>query len=87
MCEYPNHQYVWIIDQLTELRKKYGVDSYSKLDEYKQKVKQTLLDKYGSKSYINVDKIKSTMLDRYGWISRLIRRRRLDFDRAFIGDS
>lgn len=27
MCEYPNHQYVWIIDQLTELRKKYGVDS------------------------------------------------------------
>lgn len=46
--------------------KKYGVDSYSKLDEYKQKVKQTLLDRYGSENYINVDKIKSTMLNKYG---------------------
>jgi len=27
MCEYPNHQYIWIIEALTELRTKYGVDS------------------------------------------------------------
>jgi ParB-like chromosome segregation protein Spo0J len=27
MCEYPNHQYVWIIEALTDLRTKYGVDS------------------------------------------------------------
>ena len=46
--------------------KKYGVDSYSKLPEYKEQVKQTLLKKYGSESYINVEKIKSTMMTRYG---------------------
>lgn len=27
MCEYPNNQYVWIIEALTGLRDKYGVDS------------------------------------------------------------
>jgi ParB-like chromosome segregation protein Spo0J len=27
MCEYPNHQYIWIIEALTGLREKYGVDS------------------------------------------------------------
>lgn len=27
MCEYPNHQYIWVIEALTELRQKYGVDS------------------------------------------------------------
>lgn len=27
MCEYPNHQYIWIIEALTELRQKYGVDN------------------------------------------------------------
>lgn len=27
MCEYPNNQYVWIINQLGELRTKYDVDS------------------------------------------------------------
>lgn len=27
MCEYPNHQYIWVQDRLTELRTKYNVDS------------------------------------------------------------
>lgn len=27
MCEYPNHQYIWVVEQLTEMRKKFGVDS------------------------------------------------------------
>ena len=27
MCEYPNHQYVWVIEKLTEMRAKFGVDS------------------------------------------------------------
>jgi hypothetical protein len=27
MCEYPNHQYIWIIEALTSLRDKYKVDS------------------------------------------------------------
>jgi len=27
MCEYPNHQYIWIIEALTELRQKYAVDN------------------------------------------------------------
>ena len=27
MCEYPNQQYVWVIDKLTQMRDKFGVDS------------------------------------------------------------
>lgn len=27
MCEYPNHQYIWIVEALTGLREKYGVES------------------------------------------------------------
>lgn len=27
MCEYPNHQYIWIIEALVGLREKYGVDN------------------------------------------------------------
>jgi len=27
MCEYPNHQYVWVIEALTELRKEFNSDS------------------------------------------------------------
>jgi ParB-like nuclease domain len=27
MCEYPNHQYIWIVEALTGLRTKYGVDN------------------------------------------------------------
>jgi hypothetical protein len=27
MCEYPNHQYIWVIDQLTQLKDKFQSDS------------------------------------------------------------
>ena len=27
MCEYPNAQYVWVIERLTELRDKFSADS------------------------------------------------------------
>jgi hypothetical protein len=27
MCEYPNHQYIWAIENLTKLREEYKVDS------------------------------------------------------------
>lgn len=27
MCEYPNHQYIWVVEALTQLREKYNVDS------------------------------------------------------------
>jgi hypothetical protein len=27
MCEYPNPQYIWIVEALTSLRDKYQVDS------------------------------------------------------------
>jgi ParB-like nuclease domain len=27
MCEFPNQQYVWVIERLTEMRDKFGVDS------------------------------------------------------------
>jgi len=45
---------------------KYGVDCYSKLDVYKQKVKKTKLDRYGCENYNNIEKVKSTCLERYG---------------------
>lgn len=45
---------------------KYGVESYSKLSEYKEKVKKTKLEKYGNKNYNNIEKIKNTCLEKYG---------------------
>lgn len=27
MCEYPNHKYIWVIEQLTALREKFGIDN------------------------------------------------------------
>lgn len=48
------------------LLKKYGVESYSKLDEYKNKVKSTKLKNHGDENYINVEKIKQTVLSKYG---------------------
>jgi endogenous inhibitor of DNA gyrase (YacG/DUF329 family) len=50
----------------SSLYNKYGVDSYSKLPDFKLKVKKTLLERYGDENYSNVDKIKSTMMERYG---------------------
>lgn len=49
---------------------KYGVDSYTKTDEYKNKKKDILLKKYGVDHYSKTDeyknKIKKTNLERYG---------------------
>jgi hypothetical protein len=48
------------------LLEKYGVDHYSKHNDYNKKVKSTKLLKYGNEKYTNVDKIKSTLLEKYG---------------------
>ncbi len=49
---------------------KYGVDNYSKTDEYKIKFKKTILEKYGVDHYSKTDeykeKVKETTLSRYG---------------------
>ena len=49
---------------------KYGVDSYTKTDEYKNKKKDILLKKYGVDHYSKTDeykeKIKKTNLEKYG---------------------
>ena len=49
---------------------KYGVDSPSKLDEIKNKSKNTNLEKYGTEYYMSTDefkiKSKETNLERYG---------------------
>lgn len=50
------------------VQKKYGVDHYSKTDEYKIKVNQTKLNIYGNENYNNREKFKGTMLDRYDGI-------------------
>jgi len=46
--------------------KKYGVTSYSKLGEYREKVKKTNLERYGDENYNNVRKIRETILNKYG---------------------
>jgi len=57
---------------------KYGVDSYSKTDEFKEKcccclteeslnkIRQTKLNRYGDANYNNIDLIRKTNLERYG---------------------
>ena len=52
---------------------KYGVDNYSKTDEYKEKVKKTSMEKYGVDSpnksnSIKIKKVQS-MINKYGFIS------------------
>ena len=46
--------------------KKYGVSNQNKLEECKQKIKATKLEKYGDTSYHNIDKMKQTNLEKYG---------------------
>ena len=48
------------------LLKKYGVDSFTKTDEYIIKTKKTKKDKYNDENFVNVNKIKKTCLDKYG---------------------
>ena len=45
---------------------RYNEISYSKTNEFKQKVKTTKLINHGSETYNNVDKMKQTKLERYG---------------------
>jgi hypothetical protein len=45
---------------------KYGVEYYSQLPEYHQKVKKTKLDRYGCENYNNIERVKSTCLEKYG---------------------
>lgn len=44
---------------------KYGVDSYSKLPEFHEKVKKTLIKKYNDSAYNNKEKTKLTCLLKY----------------------
>ena len=50
--------------------KRYGVDSYTKTDEYKKKVKSTNLEKYGVEHVLQNKNIKqkqeNTMIEKYG---------------------
>ena len=45
---------------------KYGVDNYTKTEEYKIKSKQTKLQKYGNEKFTNIEKHKKTCLEKYG---------------------
>ena len=27
MCEYPNEQYIWVVERLSEVRAKFGIDN------------------------------------------------------------
>ena len=50
--------------------KKYGVDNFTKTEEYKEKVKQTNLEKYGTEYYMQTEeykeKVKQINLEKYG---------------------
>jgi len=50
--------------------KKYGVDSFSKTDEYKEKFKNSCLKRFGSNSPLESEevkaKIKATLIEKYG---------------------
>ena len=52
------------------IKKKYGVDHYSKTKEYAEKVKITSLERYGvdhySKTKDGVDKVKKANIEKYG---------------------
>lgn len=46
---------------------KYGVKSSLMLDEVKEKIKKTKIEKYGDENYVNYDKAKKTNLLKYGF--------------------
>ena len=47
-------------------RKKYGTDFYFQTDEFKEKARQTKIEKYGRENYVNVKKAKKTKKEKYG---------------------
>ncbi len=47
-------------------QEKYGEDFYFQTDEFKEKAKETKIERYGKKNYKNVKKAKKTKKERYG---------------------
>lgn len=48
------------------VREKYGEDFYFQTDEFKEKARQTKIERYGKENYKNVKKAKKTKEERYG---------------------
>lgn len=51
--------------KITSLER-YGVDSFTKTDEYIEKTKKTKLERYGDENYINQEQMIKTCVDKYG---------------------
>lgn len=47
-------------------RRKYGVDSFLMTQQFKDKTKHTMNERYGVDRYVNVDKLKKTKYEKYG---------------------
>jgi len=47
------------------IQDKFGVDNIMELEQYKNKIKQTKLERYDNENYNNITKIKQTKLERY----------------------
>lgn len=61
------HKNPEVIKSMKEnMLEKYGELHYMKLDEYKDKVANTKMEKYGDPGYNNYEQIKKTCLERYG---------------------
>lgn len=58
------------VNNIEKIRKtnleKYGCEYVGQVEEFKNKLKQTKLDRYGSETYNNREKFKDTMTKRYG---------------------
>ena len=48
------------------MQEKHGVDYYFQTDEFKEKARQTKIERYGKENYKNVKKAKKTKEERYG---------------------
>jgi len=47
--------------------KRFGVDNFTKTEEYNKKTKKTKKEKYGNENYTNIEKQKQTNLKKYGY--------------------
>jgi len=48
------------------MREKHGKDFYFQTDEFKEKAKQTKIERYGKENYVNYEKGRKTKEERYG---------------------
>jgi hypothetical protein len=48
------------------IQKKYNVNNIMELQKFKDKIKQTKLEKYGDENFNNIEKNKKTKLEKYG---------------------